>query len=117
MRHFLLICLAVYVVVFTTSFANTLYHDGDMLKAVPAVLVSEPWSMIFGSLAGDKMSHPEKVNSAIDDDSFSKLGCFVLAASGLINGVILFALWRLAERGHKRARTGSAGRAGPVAGG
>lgn len=108
MRRFLLIFLIVYVVVFTASFADTLHHDGDMLKALPAILVSEPWSAIFGSWVGDKMSYPEKLNSAIDDDSLSKTGCFVLAAAGLVNGAILFALWQFAERAYRRAKIGSA---------
>ncbi len=102
MRRFLLICLIAYIVVFSTSFIDALCHDGDMLKAVPAVLVSEPWSMLLGSLAGSKMSYPEKVNSAIDDDSLSRTGCFVLAAAGLVNGAILFALWQFAERARRR---------------
>jgi len=98
MQRFLLICLLAYVIVFTTSIIDTFCHDGDMLKALPAIMVSEPWSTIFGSIAGNKMSYPEKMNEAIDDDSFSPLGCFVLTASGLVNAVIIFASWRAVKR-------------------
>ena len=94
MRRFLMITLVVYVLVFAASFASTLYNDGDMLKALPAIAISEPWFMIFGSLAGDNMSYPEKINEAIDDDSFSRIGCLVLVVSGLMNASIIYGISR-----------------------
>jgi len=65
-----------------------------MLKALPAVLPGEPWFSIFGSLMGDKMSYPERINEAIDDDCFSTIGCAILAISGLINATIIFGVSR-----------------------
>jgi hypothetical protein len=97
-RSFLLVVLTLYAVIFCTSWANSVYNDGDMLKALPAIVISQPWSTIFGSMAGDGMSYPKKIDSAIDDDCFSTFGCLVLIVSGLPNATIIFGLWKFVKK-------------------
>jgi hypothetical protein len=92
MRRAAIVCLVVYTMIFGLSFANCVRNDGDMMSALPAIVASEPWFSVFGSLMGDKMSYPEKINEEIDDDCFSKLGCLILALSGLINATVLFVI-------------------------
>jgi hypothetical protein len=53
------------------------------------IIVSEPWSAIFGQMAGDRMSYPEKRNEEIDDDTISTFGMAILALAGLPNAALI----------------------------
>jgi hypothetical protein len=94
MRSFLWGALMVYALLVASCLIYLAVRGGDILSAIPAVIVTEPWSSLFGFL-WLRLWGDSGWNTAGMDDYISGPQVALLIASGLANAAILWGTMKL----------------------
>ena len=96
-RQLLRFVLCVYVTIFAISLIYLLCKGGDILSALPAVMLAEPWVTLVGHFTSPPSGDSGWTSAGMNDD-LGTYGIFLTTMSGLLNAGILWGLTILLKK-------------------
>jgi hypothetical protein len=88
LRQFFFLALVIYLLAFAICLVYLIHYNAEIGPSLPLVLITEPWSWLFGMLLGDEVSDYYM-------GSLSVIGVVALVVSGALNAAILWFLYLL----------------------